>query len=165
MVLGSGKINMTSFIIKFLFCFFIITSLVKCGDSKTDQGGSVKPPKNEITNENPEEQPPKGNPTRNPTQAGDTENENTPNNLFEDKECNRFYWTFKCALEFKNSKAHSEECKKNITALYPDDANRLKRIEAQSKNTEQTIKATWLNYFNNNCKDDISVTDNLKQLD
>ena len=151
---------MTNSITKILFCVFII-SLISC-DKETSQGEPpVKPPENEITNENPDEK----TPTRNPTQAGDSENENSPDNLFESKECNRFYWTFKCALEFKNSKAHSEECKKNITALYPDDSDRMKRIEAQSKNSENVIKTTWLSYFNANCKDDISVTENLKQLD
>ena len=91
-------------------------------------------------------------------------NENEPSNYFSKKECNRFYWTFKCALEFKTTKAHSEECKSNITALYPDDADRMNRISAQSKNTEQVIKETWENYFNKHCKDELSVKEQLKNL-
>ncbi|MCZ0932732.1 MAG: hypothetical protein OXJ52_06245 [Oligoflexia bacterium] len=83
---------------------------------------------------------------------------------FEDTECNRHYWTFKCALEYKSSQKHSEECIKNITASYPNDENRMKRITAQSKNTESIIKATWTNYFNQHCKDDLSVKEHLKNL-
>ena len=70
--------------------------------------------------------------------------------------------TFKIVL--KKSKAHSEKCKSNITALYPDDKDSLAGIATQSRDSEQIIKATWSNYFNNNCKNDVSVTENLKEL-
>ena len=151
----------------FLVVFFLLT-LIHCDSSTETKEDEVKTPI-DITsgNQNPEgEEDEEEEETKNPVTppaVTSGNNDNTPN-VFENKDCNRFYWTFKCALEYKKSKAHSEECKKNIVAVYPDDKDSLARISAQSRNSEQTIKATWANYFENNCKEDVSVTENLKEL-
>ena len=167
--LSMGKLrvrNKIKIIHKLIYCLLII-SLVQCGSpseplSEVDNtrvgGVTENPPHTENESAPIENDPPH-------TGGEETNTEADPTELFVSNECNRFYWIFKCALEFKANQTHSEQCKKNITALYPDNKDSLSMISAQSRNSENIIKQTWKNFFNQNCKNDVSVTENLKNLD
>ena len=181
--LSMGKLRVRNKIkiIYKLICCLLIISLVQCGSpseplSETDNTRAGEAVENPLSAENGsdpvENDPPYTGDERapienDPPSAGDerADTETDSTEPFVSNECNRFYWTFKCALEYKTTQAHSEQCESNIKAVYPNDENRMNRISAQSKNSEHVIKTTWSNYFNQNCKNDISVTENLKNLD
>ena len=144
---------------KFIVFVIFAVSFVSCGKSSEieESEGAVS---DETTTANPQ--------GPSDIDLPDEVNEESPvDNIsehFEDTECNRHYWIFKCALEFKASQKHSEECQSHIKSFYPNDENRMSRISAQSKNQENVIKATWTNYFNKHCKDVVSVKESLKNL-
>lgn len=139
--------NKKSPIVKGIIYFLFVVSISNCDVSNDisetengDTGFEIPPPKNPAT-------------------------EDTNTDLFVDEKCNRMYWIFKCALEFKISQSHSEECQNNIETTHPNDEQIMEKIEARSKNNINIIKQTWSNYFNQNCKDVLSVESHLKELD
>ena len=162
------KTNAIERLIGFISIIFIISLFLVSCKNPIESSNDEKdlPPK-----EAPEPKP--QSPANEDLRAGGIDEEKNPkgeeeNSLsehFENQNCNRFYWTFKCALEFKISQVHSEECKSNIAVLYPNDDSRMERISAQSQNSQTVIKETWTNYFNKHCKDNLSVKEQLKNLD
>ena len=166
-----SKLSIFDKFISYIFIFSIMgLGIVNCGKSSKQETKINKPPNNEEIKKDGDidEEIKTGNDigaeTDNSQINDNSQNPQDSQTVFESNQCNRFYWTFKCALEYKTTENHSEECKRNIANVYPNNKDALKMISAQSKNPENTKKQTWKNFFNQNCKDDVSVTANLKNL-
>ena len=160
-----SKLSVFNKFISYIFIFSIIgLGIVNCSQSPKQEAETNKPPNNEEIKKTGDigEDIKKGNNIG--EEANNSQSTDNSQTVFESNQCNRLYWTFKCALEYKTTQTHSKECKNNIENVYPNNKDALKMISAQSKNPENTIKQTWKNFFNQNCKDDVSVTENLKNL-
>ncbi len=128
---------------KYIFLVLFIINILSCSSSKdSDKSEEIDGGKFETIDNVPKDRKPENSPFE---------------NHFSNKDCNRVYWTFKCTLEFKKTKTHSQECLKKNESI-------VKQIEMQSKNSEQIIRHTWQSFFNKNCQNDLKVKPYLENL-
>lgn len=155
--------------IKSIILILLILSISSCenttSDSDNPPGTETTDPPDNTTTTDPEDSKPPQTPSNGDVTAGGTTTPIDPDNHFSNTDCNRVYWTFKCALNYKKTQSHTEECQKNMTSFYPENENVMVQVEAQSQNSEEVIRETWLTFFNANCKEDLAVKSYLRNLD